>query len=353
MNNGNSFRILDANVNRAAEGLRTLEDIARFLLNAAPLTASLRSLRHAVRKHLSHLDTHCLQARDSLEDVGLSISRESLVDDKKDLSAVTAGAFKRLQEGLRVLEETLKLCGYYPLAKEYEDLRYQAYHLEKAYALELQRYSRRLPDTDLYCLTAEEHSAGRSNLEVVAAMLEAGVQIIQYREKDKKLLYKYEECTVLRRLTQEAGATFIVNDDIHLAMAVGADGVHIGQEDLPLPQVRKLVGEKMIIGLSTHSPAQAQTAVMQGADYIGVGPLFSTKTKKDVCDPVGLEYLDYAVQHVPIPFVAIGGIKEHNITQVVQRGAKCIALVTDIVGASDIKKKIAVLRDSMNKERSL
>lgn len=344
------YRLLDANINRAAEGLRTLEDIARFYLNNTVLTTALRELRHRVRKGVSDLTAPCLTARDSLQDIGLTISKDSALDDKKHLPELTAGAFKRLQEALRVVEETLKIHDQYPLAKDYEGLRFQAYALEKDYAPHVAAHLRCLPATDLYCLTAEEHSAGRSNLQVVSDMLEADIKIIQYREKDKKLLYKYEECVKIRQLTAEAKACFIVNDDIHLAMAVGADGVHIGQEDLPLPQVRKLVGETMLIGLSTHSPAQAQAAVAQGADYIGVGPLFSTKTKKDVCDPVGLEYLDYAVANVTIPFVAIGGIKEHNIAQVVQHGAKCIALVTDIVGAPDIKKKIAALRDSIHKE---
>ncbi|WP_031513092.1 thiamine phosphate synthase [Desulfofalx alkaliphila] len=202
-------------------------------------------------------------------------------------------------------------------------------------------------NTDLYAITAEEYSLGRSNIEVVEQMVEAGIKIIQYREKEKKKLYKYQECLKIREITRKAGVTFIVNDDIDLALAVKADGVHIGQEDLPIEQVRKLVGKEMIIGLSTHSPEQAQDAVRRGADYIGVGPIFATKTKKDVCDPVGLEYLDYVVKNIKLPFVAIGGIKEHNIAEVKKRGAKCICLVTEIVGAKDIGAKIAALRENI------
>lgn len=164
------------------------------------------------------------------------------------------------------------------------------------------------------------------------------------------MLAKYEECQVIRQMTREAGVTFIVNDDLELALLVEADGVHIGQEDLPLEKVRELVGEEMIIGVSTHSPQQAQEAVDKGADYIGVGPVFSTNTKKDVCAPVGLEYLDYAVKQVPIPFVAIGGIKESNLLEVVKRGAKTIAMVTEIVGAEDISAKIASIRRKIANE---
>ncbi len=195
----------------------------------------------------------------------------------------------------------------------------------------------------LYGLTAEKFSLGRSNADVVAAMLDAGVRIIQYREKTKKMGLKYEECLRLRAMTREAGAAFIVNDDIDLALLVGADGVHVGQEDLPVAAVRTLVGEKMAIGLSTHSPQQARAAVSLGADYIGVGPIFATQTKDDVCAPVGLEYLDFVVREIGLPFVAIGGIKEHNLAEVAAHGARCLALVTEITQTQDIKMKIASL----------
>lgn len=201
--------------------------------------------------------------------------------------------------------------------------------------------------TDLYCLTAEEYSRGRSNLQVVEVMIRSGVKVIQYREKEKKLREKLQECEKLREMTARAGVTFIINDHIDIALMVKADGVHVGQDDLPVERVRELVGEEMIIGLSTHSPEQARAAMAAGADYIGVGPVFRTYTKKDVCDPVGLGYLEYAVRNVNIPFVAIGGIKESNIGEVVAKGAKCIALVTEIVGADDIELKIASIREKM------
>jgi thiamine-phosphate pyrophosphorylase len=198
--------------------------------------------------------------------------------------------------------------------------------------------------TDLYCITAEDYSLGRNNIEIVKQWIAAGIKVIQYREKDKDMKKKYEECKIIRELTKEAGVMFIVNDDVDLAMMVQADGVHIGQDDFPLEAVRQLVGDQMIIGISTHSPEQAQGAVKSGADYIGVGPIFKTSTKKNVCDPVGLEYLKYVVDNMSIPFVAIGGIKESNVIEVVHCGAKCIAMVTEITQAQDIGKKINGIR---------
>ncbi|EGW39452.1 thiamine phosphate synthase [Desulfosporosinus sp. OT] len=199
----------------------------------------------------------------------------------------------------------------------------------------------------LYALTSEPHSLGRSNIEVAGEILTSGVPILQYREKSKKVRVMYEECLMLRAMTQQAGALFIINDYLDLALAVGADGVHIGQDDLPLSKVRELVGPDLLIGVSTHSPAQAHQAVKDGADYIGVGPLFATQTKIDVCDPVGLDYLNYVVKNLKIPFVAIGGIKEHNLAEVVKSGAQTIALVTEIVGNPDIPGKIKSLQRIM------
>lgn len=205
--------------------------------------------------------------------------------------------------------------------------------------------------TDLYCITAEEYSLGRSNTEVVEEWIRAGIKVIQYREKDKAMKEKYQECQKIRELTRAAGVTFIVNDDVDLAMMIGADGVHIGQEDFPLAEVRRLVGNQMIIGISTHSPQEAQAAAAQGADYIGVGPVYKTSTKKNVCQPVGLEYLQYVANHIPLPFVAIGGIKADNIAEVIRTGASCVAMITEITQAQDMRGKINELRELIRKNR--
>lgn len=200
--------------------------------------------------------------------------------------------------------------------------------------------------TDIYGITANEYSLGRGNVETVRLMIAAGIKVIQYREKEKCTRQMFEECLSIRELTKSSGVTFIVNDHVDLAVAVEADGVHIGQDDLPPEKVRQMVSDQMIIGLSTHSPAQAQAAMnITGIiDYIGVGPIFATKTKKNVCAPVGLEYLEYIAGNINIPFVAIGGIKEHNIGLVRAKGAGIISLVTEIVGAPDIEAKVGAIR---------
>ncbi len=206
---------------------------------------------------------------------------------------------------------------------------------------------RTLLDTELYALTDAGLSCGRSVVDVADAMLRAGVRVLQYREKDRKPGVMLDECLQLRRMTRDAGCTFIVNDHVDIALLADADGVHVGQEDLPVEAVRQLLGSDKIIGLSTHSPEQCRDAIARGADYIGVGPLFATRTKRDVCDPVGLEYLDYVVAHHDIPHVAIGGIKLHNVAEVVRRGARCCALVSEIVGAEDVEGMVRRLRETI------
>ncbi len=203
---------------------------------------------------------------------------------------------------------------------------------------------------NIYCITAEKFSKGRSNIEVVKKMLSAGIKIIQYREKNKSFKEKLKECSIIRKLTQKKRAIFIINDHPDLCLMVKADGVHLGQDDYPIQAVRKIIGRRYIIGISTHSPEQYKKAVKDGADYAGVGPLFETHTKDDVMAPVGLSYLKWVVKNEIIPFVAIGGIKENNIDKVIKAGAKCICLVTEITGADDIKKKIENLRKKILSE---
>ena len=199
-------------------------------------------------------------------------------------------------------------------------------------------------ETDIYALTDSRLSLGRPVLEVARALLGAGVRLIQYREKRLPAGAMLEECRELRRMTREAGACFIVNDHVDIAMLVEADGVHVGQDDLPVAGVRRLVGAEMIIGLSTHSPDQARAAVAAGADYIGVGPIFATRTKEDVVAPVGFSYLDWVVANIRLPFVAIGGIKEWNAADVAAHGADCCALVSALVGAENIGAAVAEVR---------
>ncbi|WP_084069373.1 thiamine phosphate synthase [Desulfocicer vacuolatum] len=198
----------------------------------------------------------------------------------------------------------------------------------------------------IYGILAEKFSRGRDNVTVAQLMIEGGIDLIQYREKrhEKSMQEMYAECLAIRKITREAGIPFIVNDFVDLALMVKADGIHVGQDDLPVTALRELVGKEMIIGCSTHSPEQAAKAVEDGADYIGVGPVFATQTKENVCDAVGFSYLNHVAARHTISFVAIGGIKKDNLADVLAQGARCVCLVTEIVGAEDIPETIREIK---------
>lgn len=204
--------------------------------------------------------------------------------------------------------------------------------------------TRKLPH-GIYGILGERFSLGRTNAETARQMVEAGIDVLQYREKtkDKSLARIYEECCEIREITRSAAVPFIINDYADIALMVGADGIHQGQDDLPVAAVRKIAPD-MMIGCSTHSPEQAEKAVEDGADYIGVGPIFTTRTKEDVCNAVGLSYLDHVVNTHDIPFVAIGGIKIPNLREVLEHRAKTVCLVTGIIGSDDIDKRIREIR---------
>lgn len=200
----------------------------------------------------------------------------------------------------------------------------------------------------IYGILGEAFSLGRSNVEIARELVDGGIAILQYREKAHKKDRRemLAECEEIRKITAAADVPFIINDFLDIALLVGADGLHVGQEDLPVPAVKRLAPHLMV-GCSTHSPAQAAQAVADGADYIGVGPIYTTQTKENVCDAVGLEYLDHVVANHSIPFVAIGGIKRHNIEAVAERGATTICLVTEIISADNINKRISDIQQLM------
>lgn len=327
-------RVLDASKNRAAEGVRVLEDFTRFELEDMMLTAKLRKLRHAIRK--TGKEAENWRAREATTDVGVRISNEQKLDTKTSTWMLIEANSKRVEEALRSIEETLRIMGYYAYAKAYEKYRFEMYTIEQKLYEALERGKKKdFTLQGLYALTGEPFANGRTSVEIVKDLLEGGVKIIQYREKEKDKISKYNDCKEIRKLTREYGCFFIVNDDIDIALAVNADGLHIGQEDLPLPVARRLAPH-LVIGVSTHNKEQAQKAVEEGADYIGVGPLFETNTRVHVEKCEGLSYLEWVHKNITIPYVVIGGIKERHLEDIAKKGAASFAMVTNIIGQENI-----------------
>jgi len=200
-----------------------------------------------------------------------------------------------------------------------------------------------LEDVRLYCFSPGRFLKGRDPVELVAAQIRGGADVIQLREKEMSRRGRLELGLELRELTRKEGVLFIVNDDVDLALILDADGVHLGQDDIPIQFARPLMKDG-IIGISTHSLEQMDRAVAAGADYIGVGPVFETTTKEDRDALVGLDLLLKVKDACPIPYVAIGGITENRIGAVVGAGCNRAAVISDILNAGDMEGKCKILR---------
>lgn len=335
------WRALDANLNRVAEGFRALEDVARFVCSDPELTRRLRRARHEIRACFSHFDRDLLTARDVATDPASGHVSTHSVQSRLGLRRLVSANAKRVQEGLRSVEECAKLLGEGERSRAMESLRFESYVLEQLLQGKL---GRDLP-AGIYGIITERFAGGRTVAEVALALARGGITVLQYREKhlQKSFRTMVTECRALRAITRDNGITFIVNDYPELAVLADADGIHVGQDDLSVTDLRRLVGSRLI-GVSTHAPEQACGAVDDGADYLGVGPVFGTNIKDDVCAPVGLEYVEYAAANLAIPWVAIGGIKEHNMASVVACGATRVCLVSELIGADDITEKVRAVR---------
>jgi len=204
----------------------------------------------------------------------------------------------------------------------------------------------RFETTDLYVVITEAFCGGRSGFEVLDETLEAGVRLVQLREKDMDDDILRSRALAFREWTRRAGALLIINDRLDLALDVGADGVHLGQTDLPIDEARAL-GPELILGASTHSLDEALAAERAGADYVNIGPIFDTQTKSVPTGVLGPEALDAITPHIGIPFTCMGGIKLDNIAQVVERGARHPAVVTAVTAAADVREAAQALRDAI------
>lgn len=189
---------------------------------------------------------------------------------------------------------------------------------------------------DLYLITSQELSLGRTTLEVVKAAVAGGVQVVQLREKSLPLRQLVEIGLSIREITRQHGVQFIVNDRVDVALALDADGVHLGQQDLPIKYARAIMGPGKIIGISAENLAQAVEAQAAGADYLGVGPIFATQSKPDAAPALGLEGLRQVREAVDLPIVAVGGIDRNNAAAVIQHGADCISVISAITAAQDV-----------------
>ena len=335
-------RILDASANRASEGLRVVEDYVRFVLEDPGLSRRLKEVRHRLAGALKGFDSDLLiGSRDTREDVGTHIMTPS-EQVRENPRAVLRANFKRTGEALRTLEEYGKLVDVW-LAGRFEVLRYDVYTLEKLTLTAMHAY-RSLGDARLMVLVGGLPTLGDLTW-IVGEALSGGADVIQLREKgvpDRELLLRARE---VRILTAQANARFILNDRPDLARLAGADGVHLGQEDVTVRDARRIVGPNLIIGVSTHNRDQLDAAIVSGASYLGVGPVFPSITK-EFSEPelAGLAFVQAVSESTNLPYFAIGGITEENLPRVLDAGATRIAVSAAVVKADRPRRATARLK---------
>ena len=323
----NFSRLIDANLDRAREGLRVIEDWCRFSLNRGDLVLKIKDWRHQLSSH--HHEFY-KQARSTSTDQGALLDhpeqRHRTTSDE-----IIAANCSRVQEALRVLEEFARTSDP-DLATTAAKIRYKIYGLEITLLKSNIRINRirRLQESNLYLITNSQQDL----LQTISSSLSAGIRMIQYRCKSLNDQEKVNEAQALSNLCKEQNVLLIINDRIDIALAVDADGVHLGQGDIPTTIARKLLGENRIIGRSTHSLEDLNKAHQENCDYIGVGPAFPSRNKKQT-KPIGISYLAEIYRKSHLPCFAIGGINTSNISELTQKGVKRIAVIDAIMNSDN------------------
>lgn len=332
---GDIYRVIDANLNRLKEGLRTVEEYARLIWGASSLTKRTKGIRHEatdlVEKYLSW--DNLLSNRNSIQDVGQHLDSETELT-REGISAILVSNLKRAQEAARVLEEYSKLVNT-NLSMGFKSIRFDLYNLEQEYF----KYQNLV--FSLYLLV--------SGPEGVREAIEGGVDLVQFRDKTSSDSVRLEKIRKLMNITRKAGVPLIINDRPDLCVLSNASGVHLGQDDMPVAEARQIVGPGRIVGVSTHTLKQAVRADEEGADYIAIGPVFSTESKGVPLEAIGLEFLREVVARVHAPVVAIGGITKDNVEQVLATDVRRIAVIRGITGGDDPGKNAESLKCKLSK----
>ncbi|MGY8731449.1 MAG: thiamine phosphate synthase [Pirellulales bacterium] len=340
------LRIIDANANRAAEALRTIEEYVRFVVNDAQMSQATKSLRHHLVTIMQLVPLRDRSvARESQFDVGRNLTTIEETN-RANVLAVVAAAFGRLKQALRCLEEYSKTM-FSDAAELFEQLRYDAYQLEKM-VINASLTDERLVRANVYAIVDGQGDSD-AFCRRINELCAAGVDLIQLRDKslnDKVLL---ERAILLRRVIDAAERTplMIMNDRPDLAVLSRADGVHVGQAELSVEQTRRIVGIDALIGVSTHSLDQVKQAVIDGANYIGCGPVFVSETKK-FAKFLGVEFLRQVVNTTTVPVFAIGGISLDNIGEISAVGFTRVAVSACLTNTEDVIATVAEIKMALD-----
>jgi len=320
-------QLIDANLDRAREGLRVMEDWCRFGLKRTDFSIQIKDWRQQLGAHHHKIYR---KARLTSEDPAMGVSHP-LQKNRSTPEDIFIANSSRVQEALRVLEEFTRITDP-RLSEVATRIRYETYEIEIKVLNIKEGIDKRqiLKDCSLYLVTKNR----KGLKEIVLQSLNAGVKIIQYREKFLNDNEKVNQAKELSSLCKKYNSLFIVNDRIDIALAVDADGIHLGQEDMPTKIARKLLGYEKIIGRSTHCLKDIKKAEEEGCDYIGIGAIFPSETKTKL-NPIGIDYLKKGLNQTLLPAFAIGGINSSNINKLNQINNLRIAVSDAIINSSD------------------
>jgi thiamine-phosphate pyrophosphorylase len=330
-------RIIDANLNRAGEGLHLLEELARLVVNDAELTRQLKTMRHEVLLGDLDFNQELIQSRDSKSDVGIDIELPG--EEGRELPIIVVANARRVQEALRVLEELAKIPDTTPHLdpNKFKKARFDLYTIEQELLSRLLRRDKTGRLTGLYAVVDSQALDGRDYLKVASRLVRSGAKALQLRykldSKDELLAIAQK----LKDLCSERGVLFIINDYLDIALAVEADGLHLGQKDLPAAIARRLLPLDTMLGVSVTTVEQAKAAEAGGADYIAVGSIYPTFSKA-TAKVVGLDGLRKVREAVGLPLVAIGGINRDNAAEVAAAGADAVAVISAVLQARDAEE---------------
>jgi thiamine-phosphate pyrophosphorylase len=313
-----------------------MEEAARMILEDAGLTVRLKTLRHDLIRGDAAFNLELLNARDSVQDVGSELKVKG-ENPGKDISTILVANARRAQESLRVLEELAKLPEMVGRldSDRFKQARFELYTLEQQLVQRLTRLERRKRISGLYVILDSGVLNGRSHLEAAEKVIRAGVKVIQLRDKitpKKQLIPLARE---LQALCRKHEVVFIMNDYLDIALAMNADGLHLGQDDLPVAEARKLLPYDKVLGCSADTAEGARAAEEAGADYIAVGAIFPTGSKNDI-KVVGPDRLRLIKPALHVPLVAIGGINQENASEVVEAGADSLCVISAVLLAPDM-----------------
>ncbi len=334
------------NVNRCCEGLRVIEEIARFAHDDSMVLREIKDIRHTVRRNIESLSSGLISFRNSEEDVGSSFSTKS-EKFRGSFSSVTRANFLRAEEALRVIEEFGKLLD--PAASEsFKTLRFRVYTLERLFLSGLEETEVMPSATFLYAFVDRIFVDAENIRKVTGELIAGGADLIQYRARDQNRDEMRRDIVSIMAVAKEEGVPVIINNDINLCAETGAAGVHVGQDDMDPADIRDILGPGCIIGLSIHNMEELRKAPVSLLDYIAVSGVFTTATKQGV-EPLGLKFLSEVCSKSSIPVVAIGGLNHENTREVIDAGVEGVAVISAIL-KGHIRKNCFTFRQIIDKK---